>query len=128
MQSACCFRCRTYESLLRLRAAGAASESVDWAVVLYEYHPFGGLAGSGSSGSAGLSISPSTGRVRKSRCSAPGSNKLKARTRQAVGESKGRRAGEAEVLAANVHFVARPKGPGLNAFMAALRESGIVIK
>jgi hypothetical protein len=37
-------------------------------------------------------------------------------------------AGEAEVLAANVHFVARPKGPALNILMAALRESGVIVK
>jgi hypothetical protein len=37
-------------------------------------------------------------------------------------------AGEAEVLAANVHFVARPKGPALNILMAALKESGVIVK
>ena len=37
-------------------------------------------------------------------------------------------AGEANVLAANVHYVARPKGRCLDILMAALRESGIVVK
>jgi hypothetical protein len=37
-------------------------------------------------------------------------------------------AGEAEVLATNVHFVARPKGPALDILMAALRESGVIVK
>jgi hypothetical protein len=37
-------------------------------------------------------------------------------------------AGEADVLAANVHYVARPKGPALNILMAALKESGVVVK
>jgi hypothetical protein len=37
-------------------------------------------------------------------------------------------AGEAEVLAANVHYVARPKGPALDTLMAALKESGVVVK
>jgi hypothetical protein len=37
-------------------------------------------------------------------------------------------AGELEVLAANVHYVARPKGAALNILMAALRERGAVMK
>ena len=37
-------------------------------------------------------------------------------------------AGEIEVLAANVHYVGRPKGLGLDILMAALRESGVVVK
>ncbi len=37
-------------------------------------------------------------------------------------------AGEADVLAANVHYVARPKGRGLDVLMAALKESGVVVK
>jgi hypothetical protein len=37
-------------------------------------------------------------------------------------------AGEAEVLAAHVHFVARPKGSALDILMAALKESGVIIK
>jgi hypothetical protein len=37
-------------------------------------------------------------------------------------------AGEADVLAANVHYVAQPKGRGLDVLMDALKESGIVVK
>jgi hypothetical protein len=37
-------------------------------------------------------------------------------------------AGELEVLAANVHYVARPKGAALDTRMAALRERGAAIK
>lgn len=37
-------------------------------------------------------------------------------------------AGEAEVLATNVHYVARPKAIALRVLMAALTESGITIK
>lgn len=37
-------------------------------------------------------------------------------------------AGEAEVLAANVHFVARPKGSALDTLMAALKQSGTIVK
>lgn len=37
-------------------------------------------------------------------------------------------AGEAEVLATNVDFVARPKGRALDILMAALREIGVIVK
>ena len=37
-------------------------------------------------------------------------------------------AGEAEVLAANVHYVARPKGRALDILMAAMRDSGVLVK
>lgn len=37
-------------------------------------------------------------------------------------------AGEVEVLAANVCYLARPKGAALNILMAALEENGVVIK
>ena len=37
-------------------------------------------------------------------------------------------AGEAEVLAANLHYTARPTGAALDILMTALKESGIVIK
>ncbi len=37
-------------------------------------------------------------------------------------------AGEATLLAANVHFVARPKGRALDILMAALGESGVIVK
>ncbi len=37
-------------------------------------------------------------------------------------------AGEAEVLAATVQYMARPKGRALDNLMAALKESGVVIK
>ena len=37
-------------------------------------------------------------------------------------------AGEAAALAANVHYVSRPKGAALAILMAALKESGVIVK
>lgn len=37
-------------------------------------------------------------------------------------------AGEADVLAAHLHYVGRPKGAALDVLMAALKESGVLVK